>query len=181
LFIAFWKRAQIWGVARWVVVKGEAHAQGTTRRAVATNWPGASALPQEARDEYAERGESENRDKELECGLLTDRLSGHRYLAGCFRLFLHTLAHNLLVHARRLLPEPVLPLPPAELPVGMLAGRLRRQHFNHRRKADPLREGRPCTWRMRLIKVAARIVVTARRVRFLLSGSWPLHHLYRRA
>ena len=46
-------------------------------------------------------------------------------------------------------------------------------HFNRRREADPLGEGHACTWRMRLIKVAARIEVEARCVRVLLSGSWP--------
>jgi hypothetical protein len=45
------------------------------------------------------------------------------------------------------------------------------QGTNRRREADPLGEGHACTWRMRLIKVAARIEVTARRVRVLLSGS----------
>jgi hypothetical protein len=179
LFTAFWYKAESWQAQRWVVVKCEAHAQGTNRRAVVTNRLGAVLLPQATYDEYAERGESENRNKELKCGLLADRLSDHRYMANCFRLFLHTLAHNLLVHARRLLPEPSLPQPAAELPIEALAGRPRRQHFNRRRKADPLGEGHPCTWRMMLIKVAARIEVRARRVRVLLSGSWPFLDFYR--
>ena len=74
--------------------------------------------------------------------------------------------------------------PPAKKPLGSYldqdslppearAGRRRRQDFNRRREADPLGEGHASTWRMRLIKVAARIKVTARRVRIFLSGSWP--------
>jgi hypothetical protein len=59
-------------------------------------------LPNGAYDEYSERGESENRNKELKCELCADRLSDHRYMANCFRMFLHCLANNMLVV---LLPE----------------------------------------------------------------------------
>lgn len=179
LFMAFWYQAQSWKNPRWVVLKCEAHAQGTNRRAVVTNRPGARVLPQAAYDEYTQRGEGENRNKELKCGLSTDRLSDHRYMANCFRLFMHTLAHNLLVHARRLLPEPKLPQPPDGLPVEALAGQSRRQHCNRRRRADPLGEGHPDTWRTMLIKAAGRVVVRARRVRILVSSSWPFLDFYR--
>jgi hypothetical protein len=54
-------------------------------------------LPQAA---YADRGESENRNKEIKCGLEADRLSDHRYLANLFRLYLHAAALNLLVRLR---------------------------------------------------------------------------------
>jgi hypothetical protein len=179
LFTAFWHQAESWPQPRWVVVKCEAHAQGTNRRAIVTNRPGARVLPQAAYDEYAERGESENRNKELKCHLQADRLSDHRYLANCFRMYLHALAHNLLVHARALLPEPKLPAPPDQLPAEALAGRPRRCRFNHRRRVDPLGEGHACTWRSMLIKVAARIVVRSRCVRVLLCGSWPFLDFYR--
>jgi hypothetical protein len=179
LFTAFWYQAETWELPRWVIVKCEAHAQGTNRRAVVTNRPGAQVLPQAAYDEYTERGESENRNKELKCYLHADRLSDHRYMANCFRMFLHTLAHNLLVHARALLPEPKLPSPPDQLPAEALAGYQRRRNFNQRRRADPLGEGHSNTWRLMLIKVAARIVVRARRVRVLLCGSWPFLDFYR--
>ena len=39
LFTAFWYRADSWPAQRWVVVKCEANAQGTNRRAVVTNRP----------------------------------------------------------------------------------------------------------------------------------------------
>ena len=183
LFTGFDYQAGTWQQSRWVVVKCEANAQGTNRRAVVTNRPGARVLPEGAYDEYSERGESENRNKELKCELCADRLSDHRYMANCFRMFLHCLANNLLVSLRRAIANP-----PAEdscgtyleehvVPTEASTGRRRRRHFNRRREADPLGEGHACTWRMRLIKVAARIEVTARRVRVFLSGSWPyLHH-----
>ena len=81
LFCAFWYRADTWPAQRWVVLKCEANAQGTNRRAVVTNRPGAKVLPEAAYDAYAERGESENRNKELKGGLQADRLSDHRYFA----------------------------------------------------------------------------------------------------
>jgi len=37
-----------------------------------------------------------------------------------------------------------------------LSGRQRR-HWHNRRRCDPLGQGQPCTWRTRLIKVAARV------------------------
>lgn len=176
LFTRFEYQAGSWEQLRWVVVKCEANAQGTNRRAVVSNRPGARPLPAGVYDEYAERGESENRNKELKCELGADRLSDHRYMANCFRMFLHCLANNLLVSLRQ-----EIAAPPADetsldedpLPAEARTGAARRRGFNRRRQADPLGEGHAGTWRMRLIKVAARIQVTARRVRVLLSGSWP--------
>lgn len=172
-FCAFWYRAGSWPAQRWVVVKCEANPQGTNRRAVVSNRPGAFVLPAATYDAYADRGESENRNKELKCGLQADRLSDHRYLANLFRLYLHTAAYNLLVRMRRVVADPPVELKPGELPAEALAGYGRRQHHNRRREHDPLGEGHPCTWQTRLIKVAARVTERARRVVVELSGSWP--------
>lgn len=172
LFTAFWYRADSWSAQRWVVVKCEANTQGTNRRAVVTNRTGATILPGAAYDGYADRGESENRNKELKTGLLADRLSDHRYFANLFRLYLHTAAYNLLVHMRHAVADPP-PEPSGGIPVEAWAGRRRRSWHNHRREHDPLGEGQPCTWRTRLIKVAARVRETTRRVVVQLSASWP--------
>ncbi len=179
-FTAFWYQAGSWAERRWVVVKAEAHAAGTNRRAVVTNRPGACVLPQAAYDEYANRGESENRNKEIKCGMEADRLSDHRYLANLFRLYLHAAALNLLVRLRNHVADPPPQNPAAELPHEALAGYARRRFFNQRRDRDPLGEGHACTWRMRLIKVAARVIETTRRVVVRLSGSWPHLDHYRR-
>lgn len=61
-----------------------------------------------------------------------------------------------------------------------LAGRERRRWHNRRREQDPLGEGQPCTWRTRLIKVAARILQTSRRVVVQLSASWPYLDFFRK-
>jgi Transposase DDE domain group 1 len=180
LFTAFWYRANSWPAQRWVIVKCEANAQGTNRRAVVTNRPGAFVLPGATYDEYADRGESENRNKELKGGLAADRLSDHRYFANLFRLYLHTAAYNLLVRMRQITEEPLPEDATMEVPIEALAGRLRRQHHNRRRAHDPLGQGQPCTWRTRLIKVAALVYESTRRVVVRLSSSWPYLDHYQR-
>ena len=62
---------------------------------------------------------------------------------------------------------------PAELPVAAIDVPHRKRFFNKRRERDPLGEGFACTWRTRLIKVAAEIITRARRVIVRLSASWP--------
>jgi hypothetical protein len=177
LFLATRYRAGTWAVDRPIVIKVEAHAEGTNRRAVVTDRPGWEVLPSAVYDEYAERGESENRNKELKRDLQADRLSDHRFMANYFRLYLHAAALNLLVRLRRAvaLPPPTaaaLGLP-AELPAAAIDAPDRRRFFNQRRRRDPLGEGFASTWRTRLIKVAAEVIVRARRVIVRLSASWP--------
>jgi hypothetical protein len=181
LFCGFWYRAKSWPVLRWVVVKCEANTHGTNRRAIVTNRPGAFILPEAAYDEFVDRGESENRNKELKRGLMADRLSDHRYFANLFRLYLHTAAYHLLVRMRHLVADPPAEVnSPDNLPVETLSGRRRRAWHNQRRKHDPLGEGHPCTWRTRLIKVAATVRESTRRVVVQLSSSWPYLGHYRR-
>jgi hypothetical protein len=170
-------QADSWPLPRQVVIKVEVHAQGTNRRAVVTNRPGWTVSPSAVYEEYVERGESENRNKELKRELAADRLSDHRFLANFFRLYLHAAALNLLVRLRRAVAAG--PFTPLELglanplPAQALPERDRKRYFNRRRDADPLGEGFGCTWRTRLIKVAAEVITRARRVIVRLSASWP--------
>jgi len=181
-FLATRYQARSWPGEQPIVIKVEADAAGTNRRAVVTNRPGWEVLPAAIYDAYVERGESENRNKELKRELEGDRLSDHRFMANFFRLYLHTFALNLLVRLRRT----VVQAPPtsselglpAELPTAAIDEPDRKRFFNHRRRRDPLGEGFACTWRTRLIKVAAEVITRARRVIVRLSASWPyLHHL----
>jgi len=222
LFEGFWYRAGTWDRQRYVVAKAEANDKGTNRRFVVTNRPGAALFAEGTYDEYAERGDSENRNKEIKCGLEMDRLSDHRFCANFFRLYLHVLAMNLLVRLRHQIAEPwpvVSPAAgegtlaeeataeaaeaaPAEAPIagaeegapaeapaltagdlvpaGAQTGAERQRLFRQRRQRDPLGEGHPCTWRLLVIKVAAEVVVSARRVLVRLSSSWPHLAWYRR-
>ena len=179
-FCAGWYKAGSWPAQRWLVIKCEANAQGTNRRAVLTNRAGAFVLPGAAYDAYADRGESGNRNKELKCGLQADRLSDHRYMANLFRLYLHATAYNLLARLRLVVADPPMEDPGGQVPTEALAGRERKRHQNRRRECDPLGEGQPGTYRTRLIKVAARVTERARRVLVELSGSWPYLEHYRR-
>jgi hypothetical protein len=201
LFTGFWYRAGTWPQPRWVVAKAEANDRGTNRRFVVTNRPGVTLLPGPIYDEYAARGESENRNKEFKCDLAMDRLSNHRFVANYFRLYLHAAAMNLLIRLRRFVAEPMPALPPAaemvqapanqlgdtvaaaesdRVPVETLTGTERQRHFRLRRLRDPLGEGHPCTWRTLLIKVAAEVIVRTRRIVIRLSSSWPHLDWYRR-
>lgn len=176
-FLCLEYQAESWPAPQPVVLKVEAHAQGTNRRAVVTNRPGGRVLPQAIYDEYALRGESENRNKELKTELLADRLSDHRFLANFFRLYLHAAALNLLVRLR----QTVAQSPPTsaelnlagDVPTEALDEPNRKRFFNRRRERDPLGGGFACTWRTRLIKVAAEVITRARRVIVRLSGNWP--------
>jgi hypothetical protein len=178
LFTAFSYQAGSWPTARWVITKAEAQGNGTNRRVVVTNRPGGFVLPGATYDDYAARGESENRNKELKCSLAADRLSDHRFMANYFRLYLHILSANLLVRVRRLVADPPAPEPENEIPVEALGGRDRKRWFNRRREHDPLGEGHAQTWRLRLIKVAAQVAVSTRRIVVRLSGSWPFLRHY---
>jgi hypothetical protein len=180
LFEGFWYKAASWEVPRWVVAKAEANEQGSQRRFVVTDRPGAAHYPEATYDEYAARGESENRFKEGKCDLHMGRLSDHRFCANYFRLYLHGLALNLLVRMRRLvaLPEPE-PAQPREVPREAEAGERRRRQFNRRRRRDVLGEGQPATWRQQVIKAAVRVVSSARRVVVRLSGQWPYLEQFR--
>jgi hypothetical protein len=177
LFDAFWYQAGSWAQARWVIVKAEANSLGTNRRFVVSNRPGARIVFEPAYDDYALRGESENRNKEIKCDLAMDRMSDHRFLANYFRLYLHAAAMNLLVRLRRAIVLPT-PAPAADVPVSALAGEQRQAFFRARRRRDPLGEGHPGTWRSLLIKVAAEVITSTRRIVVRLSSTWPHLHRY---
>ncbi len=176
-FLALHYQAGSWPAPQPIVVKVEAHAQGINRRAVVTNRPGWEVLPSAVYDEYAERGESENRNKELKCELQAGRLSDHRFLANYFRLYLHAAALNLHIGLRRAVvqspPSSAELGLPAELPTAAIDTPDRKRFFNRRRQRDPLGEGFSSTWRTHLIKVAAEVLTRSRRVIIRLSASWP--------
>ena len=101
-------------------------------------------------------------------------------MANDFRLFLYASALNLLVLLRRHVALPLTPQDlsessdlPKDLPAEGFAGADRKRDFNRRRARDPLDEGHAETWRTRLIKVAAEVIVRARRIIIRLSSSWP--------
>jgi Transposase DDE domain group 1 len=109
--------------------------------------------PQELYDDvYCQRGEMENRIKEQQLGLFADRTSCHKFLANQFRLLLSSAAYVLVQALRRT----------------TLAG-------------TELARAQVETIRLKLFKVAARVMVTARRVIFHLSSSYPYQAIFREA
>lgn len=154
-FACFAYQADAWSHPRTVVAKAECHAGGTNLRFVVTNLPPHAISAEEGQhiyDDYIQRGESEQRMDELKNGLHADRLSCHRFLANFFRLLVHTGAYNLLNAMRR-----------------------------HKDLPPVLHKGQPQTWRTHVIKVAAVVVQTARRIVVKLSSTWPWWPLYRTA
>lgn len=187
-FVCYEYQAGSWPARRHTIIKVEVNSEGTNRRVILSNRPGAMILPAATYDEYADRGKSEIRHKEIKRELHGDRLSDTRFMANYFRLLMHALAYNLLVRQRRWIAAPPAPapevregqetslelVPAAEaLPVEALPGTRRRDYFNARRRADPLGEVHITTWRTRIIKVAAEVVVSTRRIVIRLSSSWP--------
>ena len=180
LFMSLMYQAESWPTPQRVVIKCEANDIGTNCRSVVTNRAGAEVLIQPVYDEYTERGESENRNKEIKRGVCGDRLSDHRFVANYFRLFLYAAALNMLVLLRRHVATPLTAADlsesgdlPNDIPIEAFAGADRKRVFNRRRAKDPLGEGHAETWRSRLIKVAAEVFVRARRIVIRLSSSWP--------
>jgi Transposase DDE domain group 1 len=140
-FYSFRHRARSWNKQRRIVVKIEVGPLGTNVRFIITNRPGRA---EEIYDGYDDRGECENRIKEIKRDLSADRLSCHSYRANAFRLKLHALAYQLLVLFRL-----------------------------HALRTTDLAHARLETLRLKLFKVGARFKSTARHLWFHLSSSWP--------
>ncbi len=92
---------------------------------------------------YVDRGAMENHIKDLKNALRCDRLSCQKFLSNQFRLLLHTAAYILMFSLREAL------------------------------KKTSLASVQMDTLRLRLLKIAAKVVTTARRVWFHLASSHP--------
>jgi hypothetical protein len=138
--------AEGWSHERRVVVKAEVTDKGDNPRFVVTSRTDLSA--EKLYDFYADRGDVENRIKELKNDLHAGRTSCHRFVANQFRLLLHAAAYLLLTMLR-----------------GMLSG-------------TELASAQAGTLRLRLVKVGVRVEQTARRVWLHLASSYPWAELW---
>jgi hypothetical protein len=135
--------ARSWRCERRVAARIEATTQGLDIRYVVTNITGGSA--QWLYDSlYRARGQAENLIKPHKTQLASDRTSCRSPLANQVRLVPHTGAYWLMLKLRDAIPRP-RPLATAEF----------------------------TTLRLRLIKIAARIVETASRVRVAFAAAHP--------
>ena len=142
--------AQTWDRQRRVIVKAERLVEGPNLRFIVTSLT--ERTPAELYDGlYVQRGEMENRIKEQQLALFADRTSCHAFLANQFRLLLSSAAYVLVEHVRRT----------------ALAD-------------TELAQAQAETIRRKLIKVAARVVVSFRRVLLQFSSAYPLQALFAR-
>jgi hypothetical protein len=147
LFTQFKYKAKTWDKKRRVIAKAEHSERGANPRYVVTNLEGRSERLHD--DIYCARGEMENRIKEQQLGLFSDRTSCHAWWANQFRLLLSSAAHVLLEALRRL---------------GLSGTEWARAQVG--------------TIRLRLLKIGAVITRNTRRIRLWLSSSFPLKELF---
>jgi len=100
LFTETMYAANTWDCQRRVIMKAEYGRQGSNPRYVVTNLPGD---PQKLYDrDYCARGEMENRIKEQQLDMFSDRTSCHNWWPNQLRLLLSSLAYLLVESMRRL-------------------------------------------------------------------------------
>ena len=139
--------ALTWDRERRVIAKAEVTEKGQNPRFVVTSLEGDA---QQLYDEgYCARGEMENRIKEQQLGLFSDRTSCHSWWANQFRVLLSAAAYVLLETIRR---------------VGL--------------KGTALAHAQAGTIRLKLLKIGTVIVRNTRRIRLLFSSAYPYQELF---
>ena len=139
--------AKTWDRERRVIMKAEYGSQGSNPRYVVTNLPGD---PKKLYDrDYCARGDMENRIKEQQMDMFSDRTSCHHWWPNQLRLLLSSLAYILIESIRRLA-----------------------------LKGTELAKAQCGTIRLKLLKIGAVVVRNTRRVRMHLSSSYPYKPLF---
>jgi hypothetical protein len=141
--------AETWPAIRHVVVKAEHSSYGENPRFVVTTLR--SVEPQHVYDiGYCARGQCENFIKDLKNALQADRLSCSAFKANAWRLLLYSAAYRLMHAVRK-----------AATDVGSELGAMQLD-----------------TLRLRLLKVAATVTESARRIVMRLPESFPLANVF---
>jgi hypothetical protein len=142
-FKEFHDAAGSWSRVRRIVARVEAGSEGTDVRFIVTNL-GAGSGRSLYQDLYCRRGQAENHIKAWKTHLAADRTSCTKATANQFRLFLHAGAYWLLWSLRTLMP-----------------------------RRSSWRVAQFDTLRLRLIKIAARIVEMKTKIKLHLPTSAP--------
>ena len=161
VFVEFeYRTLQGWSRSRRVIGKAEVMSAGENPRFVVTNLPvqGFKDEPKQARftpqrlyeELYCARGDMENLLKQQVLDLRADRMSTHHLASNQFRLWEAMFAYLLLE-------------------------RLRTQAL----RGTDLERATAGSLRLRLLKVAAQVRVSVRRVYVQLSSAYPLQQLFR--
>lgn len=139
-----------WSRARRVVGKAEHLAKGSNPRFIVTSLSGERIAARELYEKlYCARGEMENRIKEQQLYLFSDRTSCRTMRANQLRLWLSSAAYVLLQALRE-----------------------------HGLKNTPLAQARCDTIRLKLLKIGAVVRISVRRVWFSLAQSYPYQTLF---
>lgn len=141
--------AGTWPRKRRVIVKAEHHALGSNPRFVVTSFE--DIEPLFVYDAYCQRGQCENHIKDFKNALSGDRLSCSKFVANWLRLLLHAAAYRLMCGLRRR--------------AATVSAELGRQQFD--------------TLRLRVLKVAALVKQSARRVLVQLPRGYPWAQTFR--
>lgn len=140
--------AKTWSKKRRVIVKIEYSGKGINQRFVVTNSEKSSA--ENIYDKkYCARGDMENRIKEVQLGLFSDRTSCQKWWPNQLRMLLSALAYILIEHIRST----------------ALAGTV-------------LENAQVDTVRLKLFKIGAVVMRNTRSIRFMLSSYYPLQKLF---
>ena len=139
-----------WSRTRRVVGKAEVLGKGANPRFVVTSLPTERWADAALYELYCQRGEMENRIKEQQLEMFADRTSSHWLAVNQLRLWFASVAYVLLAELRRL---------------GLTGTELARAQCG--------------TIRLKLLKIGARVRVTARRIWISLSSAYPYASLWR--
>ena len=139
--------AKTWSWERRVIAKAEVLEKGKNPRFVVTSLEGDAREIYERI--YCARGEMENRIKEQQLGLFSDRTSAHGWWANQLRMLFSAAAYVLMETMRR---------------VAL--------------KGTELARAQVGTIRLKLLKIGAVIVRNTRRIRVLLSSAYPYQELF---
>jgi hypothetical protein len=142
-FAQFYDAAHSWSRVERIIAGVEAGPEGTDTRVIVTNLAGGRAKHLYERL-YCARGQAENHIKAWKNHLAADRTSCHQAEANQFRLFLHAGAYWLLWSMRRVMPKALI---------------WRVMQFD--------------TLRLRLIKLAVRVVELKKQIKIHLPSSAP--------
>ena len=148
-FKDFYHGAESWSRTERVIARIEVGPQGADTRFIVTNLPGGRAKTI-YEDVYCRRGMAENHIKAWKTHLAADRTSCTKATANQFRLFLHAGANWLLWGLRAVLPK---------------RSRLAVAQFD--------------TLRLRLVKIAARVIEMKTQIRIALPSACPVQNLLR--
>ncbi len=148
-FSEFSYKARSWPHSRHVVARAEVSVLGKDLRFIVTSLDQFPARIMY--EQYCQRGNAENHIKDLKNALHADRLSCSTFVANFFRLLLHSAAYRLMYALRQEVAE--------------VSPQLGRSQMD--------------TLRLRLLKVAAIVTQSVRRILLRLPAVFPLRATFR--